>query len=70
MYKRVSDARIEFFIKNKESAKNLSDDDIRSMAVEVMRHRFQEQKLYGFLHETLGDKEDLKRLKEIVASNR
>jgi nicotinamide riboside kinase len=68
MYKRVSDSRIEFFIMNGESAKNLSDDDIRSMAVEIMRHRFQEQRLYTFLHETLEERENLREIKKVLAS--
>jgi hypothetical protein len=68
MYKRVSDARIEFFIKNGESARNLSTDDIHSMAVELIRHRFQEQRLYSFLHETLEERDNLKELKKVLAS--
>ena len=68
MYKRVSDSRIEFFIMNGESAKNLSDDNIRSMAVEIMRHRFQEQRLYTFLHETLEERENLREIKKVLAS--
>ena len=68
MYKRVSDARIEFFVKSKESINNLSDDDVRSMAVELLRHRFQEQRLFTFLNETLGEKQSLKELKTLLAS--
>ena len=68
MHKRVSDARIEFFVKSKESINNLSDDDVRSMAVELLRHRFQEQRLFTFLNETLGEKQSLKELKTLLAN--
>lgn len=70
MYKRVSDARIEFFVKSKESINNLSDDDVRSMAVELLRHRFQEQRLFTFLNETLGEKQSLKELKTLLANSK
>lgn len=62
----IEDHVLETFVSQKFHWKTLNHQQQMSMAVELMKHRYMERKLYRFLDSVLEDKEAWKKYRDLL----
>jgi len=65
-YHSIDDHVLETFVSQKFHWKTLNHQQQMSMAVELMKHRYMERKLYRFLESVIEDKEAWKKYRDLL----
>jgi hypothetical protein len=62
----IDDHVLETFVSQKFHWKTLNHSQQMAMAVELMKHRYMERKLYRFLESVMEDREAWKKYRELL----
>jgi hypothetical protein len=62
----VDDRALELFVNQKYHWKSLIPSQQRAIAVELLRHRCIEKKLYAFIESMVEDKDALKKYRQLL----
>lgn len=65
-YRSIDDHLLETFVSQKFHWNSLNHQQQLSMAVELMKHRYMERKLYRFLESVMEDKESWKKYRDLL----
>lgn len=65
-FRSIDDHLLETFVSQKFHWKTLNHAQQLSMAVELMKHRYMERKLYRFLESVIEDKESWKKYRDLL----
>ena len=65
-YHSIDDHVLETFVSQKFHWKTLNHQQQMSMAVELMKHRYMERKLYRFMESVIEDKEAWKKYRDLL----
>lgn len=62
----IDDHVLETFVAQKYHWKSLNHDQQMAMAVELMRHRYMERKLYNFIESVIEDKQAWHKYRDLL----
>jgi len=66
----IDDRMLDMFVSQKYHWKSLSPTKQRSMAAELMKHRFLEKQYLNFINQVLADKDGFRKYRELVSGNK
>lgn len=65
-FEKVDDRMLEMFVSQKYHWKSLSPVKQRSMAAELMKHRFLQKQYLNFINQVLADRDGFRKYRELL----